>query len=379
MLAHYAVQREGLPGELAHRLRRPSQQNTPAWQEPITGVPSAQAIRVAKEFARNAEESGGRSMVIMGGGICHWFHSDVIYRSVLALLMLTGSMGRNGGGWAHYVGQEKVRPLTGWQTMANASDWSRPPRQVPGASYWYAHTDQWRYDDYGADKLASPLGRGKFDDKHTIDLLASAIGDGLEPVLSAVRPIQSRRRRRGDRRTGAMYADYVAEQLAQRKLKLAITDPDNPVNWPRVLTVWRSNLIGSSGKGGEYFLQASAGHGLECAIRSRRPKACGPTMSTWDYEIPEGKLDLMMSIDFRMTSTTLVSDVVLPAATWYEKNDLSSTDMHPYVHAFSPAIDPPWETRSDFDAFAAIARAFSAMAAAASGYSQRCGADGAAA
>ena len=63
-----------------------------------------------------------------------------------------------------------------------------------------------------------------------------------------------------------------------------------------------------------------------------------------------------------MTSTTLVSDVVLPAATWYEKSDISSTDMHPYVHAFSAATDPPWETRSDFDAFGAIARAFSAMA-----------------
>ena len=75
-------------------------------------------------------------------------------------------------------------------------------------------------------------------------------------------------------------------------------------------------------------------------------------------DIPEGKLDLMMSIDFRMTSTTLASDVVLPAATWYEKADISSTDMHPYVHAFSAATDPPWETRSDFDVFGAIARAF---------------------
>lgn len=50
-------------------------------------------------------------------------------------------------------------------------------------------------------------------------------------------------------------ADYVAEQLRDRKLKLSVTDPDNPVNWPRVLTVWRANLIGSSGKGGEYFLR----------------------------------------------------------------------------------------------------------------------------
>jgi nitrate reductase alpha subunit len=71
MLAHYAVQREGLPGEWPTGYDDPSQQNTPAWQESITGVPAAQAIRVAKEFARNAEESGGRSMVIMGGGICH--------------------------------------------------------------------------------------------------------------------------------------------------------------------------------------------------------------------------------------------------------------------------------------------------------------------
>ena len=87
-----------------------------------------------------------------------------------------------------------------------------------------------------------------------------------------------------------------------------------------------------------------------------------PVDVTCDGDIPEGKLDLMMSIDFRMTSTTLVSDVVLPAATWYEKADISSTDMHPYVHAFSAATDPPWETRSDFEAFGAIARAFSAMA-----------------
>ncbi|HST84113.1 MAG TPA: molybdopterin dinucleotide binding domain-containing protein, partial [Kineosporiaceae bacterium] len=39
-----------------------------------------------------------------------------------------------------------------------------------------------------------------------------------------------------------------------------------------------------------------------------------------------------------------------------------STDMHPFVHAFTPAIDPPWETRSDFDAFQAVAQRFSELA-----------------
>src|SRR6185437_8279459 len=360
MLAHYGVARAGLPGDWPTGYDDPDQPNTPAWQEPITGVSAAQAIRVAREFARSAEESGGRSMIIMGGGICHWFHGDAIYRAVLALLMLTGSMGRNGGGWAHYVGQEKVRPLTGWQTMSNATDWSRPPRQVPGSSYWYAHTDQWRYDAYGADALASPLGRGRFTGKHTMDLMASASAMGWSPFYPQF-DRSSLDVADEARSSGRDVGEYVAEQLAQRELNLAVTDPDNPVNWPRVLTVWRSNLIGSSGKGGEYFLQHLLGTDADVQAEPARDGVL-PSDVVWDRDIPDGKLDLMTSIDFRMTSTTLVSDVVLPAATWYEKADLSSTDMHPYVHAFSAATDPPWETRSDFDAFGAIARAFSAMA-----------------
>jgi nitrate reductase alpha subunit len=70
----------------------------------------------------------------------------------------------------------------------------------------------------------------------------------------------------------------------------------------------------------------------------------------------------MLSLDFRMTSTTLFSDVVLPAATWYEKHDLNTTDMHPFIHAFTPAINPPWQTRTDFDTFHRIAQRFSELA-----------------
>ena len=63
-----------------------------------------------------------------------------------------------------------------------------------------------------------------------------------------------------------------------------------------------------------------------------------------------------------MTSNALFSDVVLPAATWYEKHDLSTTDLHPFVHTFNPAIPPPWEARTDWDSFKAIAEKFSQLA-----------------
>ena len=69
-----------------------------------------------------------------------------------------------------------------------------------------------------------------------------------------------------------------------------------------------------------------------------------------------------MTIDFRMTSSTLFSDVVLPAATWYEKHDINTTDMHPFVHSFNPAISPPWQSKTDWEAWKAIAKKFSELA-----------------
>ncbi len=80
---------------------------TPAWQEKITGVKASVLIQIAREFAQNALDTGGRSMIIMGAGINHWFNSDTIYRAILNLVILTASQGVNGGGWVHYVGQEK--------------------------------------------------------------------------------------------------------------------------------------------------------------------------------------------------------------------------------------------------------------------------------
>ena len=70
MLAQYGVGREGLPGTWAKDYEDWNVQNTPAWQEQITSVPAEAVIRVAREFAKSALDSGGRSMVIFGAGIC---------------------------------------------------------------------------------------------------------------------------------------------------------------------------------------------------------------------------------------------------------------------------------------------------------------------
>lgn len=364
MLAQYGVERPNLPGRWPEGYDDAATPYTPAWQAEITSVPAEQCVRIAREFAANAEESGGRSMIILGAGVCQWFHGDATYRAILSLLILTGCMGRNGGGWAHYVGQEKCRPITGWISLANALDWSRPPRTMIGTAYWYMHTDQWRNDGYSTASLASPLSANA-EEKHTADAIAESAKLGWMPFYPQfeTNPLQVADDAAAAVEKGAAKdaADYVARALDDGSLKPAIADVDAPRNWPRTLVLWRSNLMGSSAKGNEYFLKHLLGTHSN-VMGGENPQAPRPKDVTWHDEAPEGKLDLLVSADFRMTSTTLLSDIVLPAATWYEKHDLSSTDMHPFVHAFTPAIDPPWEAKTDFDAFHLLARRLSAMA-----------------
>ncbi len=66
MLAQYGVHRPGLPGTWPTGYDDAAEPYTPAWQESITSVPADQVVRVAREMAANAEESEGRTMIIMG-------------------------------------------------------------------------------------------------------------------------------------------------------------------------------------------------------------------------------------------------------------------------------------------------------------------------
>ena len=74
-------------------------------------------------------------------------------------------------------------------------------------------------------------------------------------------------------------------------------------------------------------------------------------------------MDLVVDLNFRMDTSALYSDIILPAATWYEKADLNSTDMHSFIHPLSAAVPPCWESKSDWQIFNAIAERFSELAA----------------
>jgi nitrate reductase alpha subunit len=335
---------------------------SPAWAEAITSVPREQIIAVARGFASNAEKTNGKSMIIIGAAMNHWFHMDMNYRAAINMLVMCGCVGQSGGGWSHYVGQEKLRPQTGWAPLAFATDWSKPPRQQNSTSFFYAHSDQWRYETVAMSEILSPTAPEGVWDGAMIDFNAKAERMGWLPSAPALKT-NSIDIPKAAAAAGVDAKTYTLEGLKSGALEMSCMDPDDPANWPRNMFVWRSNLLGSSGKGHEYFLKhlLGASHGLQGKdlgeTGGRKPNEV-----TWRDEAPEGKLDLLVTLDFRMSTTAVYSDIVLPTATWYEKNDLNTSDMHPFIHPLSAAVDPSWESKSDWEIFKAIAKTFSAVA-----------------
>jgi nitrate reductase alpha subunit len=69
-------------------------------------VPAYLIEKIAREFADTAHKTHGRSMIILGAGVNHWYHMDMNYRGMINMLVFCGCVGQSGGGWSHYVGQE---------------------------------------------------------------------------------------------------------------------------------------------------------------------------------------------------------------------------------------------------------------------------------
>ena len=97
--------------------------------------------------------------------------------------------------------------------------------------------------------------------------------------------------------------------------------------------MWRANYLNQA-KGNEYILK-----------------------SLWK------DLDLIVDLNYRMDTTALFSDVVLPAASYYEKSDLSSTDCHSYIHPFGKVLDPLYDSKPDWEIFRDLAKKMAELAA----------------
>ena len=294
-------------------------------------------------------------MIIIGAGANHWYHNNLLYRAGIVALMLTGSVGVSGGGLAHYVGQEKVVNQASWGAIAFAGDWGMAPRQQNSPSFHYVHSDQWRYERGYTDYDVVPE-NASLDD-HTIDHNVRAVHRGWLPFfpqfkqnsLELVKEAQAR-----GATTEEEIIAYVVEGLKSREVEFAIDDPDAPESWPRTWFIWRGNAIGTSAKGHEYFLR----HYLGTHSNAIAEELAGETVKEVVFRpTPPSARWIWSSISTSGCDTSaLYSDIVLPAATWYEKDDLN-TDRHALlINPMQAAVAPAWESKSDWAIFKAVAK-----------------------
>ncbi len=360
LVAQFGVGR-GLPGEYPKSYDEHAPY-TPAWQEQYTGIGRETVIRLAREFAHNAEVTHGKSMVIIGASINHWYNNSMMYRAPITALILCGCCGVNGGGMNHYVGQEKLTLIAPWVSLAFALDWQKPPRRQQTPTWHYINSDQWRYEGDFTEYAPVPK-KTRWAKGHALDLAAMAVRLGWMPSYPQFdqNPFEIvRKAEAAGAKNNEEIIRQVVNQLKEGTLKFAVDDPDAGQNWPRLWIIWRGNALASSAKGAEFFQRHYLGT-HDNIVAEERAKGKVKTV-TFREPAPRGKMDLVVDLNFRMDSSALYSDIVLPSAFWYEKNDLNTTDLHSYVHPLGQAVPPVWESKTDWEIFKLLARRVSELA-----------------
>ncbi|MBP9665405.1 MAG: nitrate reductase subunit alpha, partial [Pyrinomonadaceae bacterium] len=230
-------------------------------------------------------------------------------------------------------------------------------------------SEQWRYEreckEYYAvpDNSAVSKTTGEITQLHAADVQVKAVRNGWLPFYPQFEKLNTdliEEAAADGAKDEAGIVDHVVQDLKDKKLRFSVENPGAPENFPRVWFIWRGNALMSSAKGHEYFLKYYLGtHNNKIS----EPCAEGSVKDImYETEPPPGKMDLVVDLNFRMDTSALYSDIVLPAATWYEKADLNSTDLHSFIHPLSEAVPPAWESRSDWEIFRGLAKKVSEMA-----------------
>ncbi|HEU4383650.1 MAG TPA: molybdopterin-dependent oxidoreductase [Anaeromyxobacteraceae bacterium] len=256
---------------------------TPAAVSAITGIDAGLITQLAQQLATVKP-----ARIIEGAGTNHWFHNDLINRTQILVLALTGNVGKPGTGFDHYVGQEKIWPEAGWFNLAYPK--GRPNQRFQNTTLWtFVHGE---------------------------------MPSDIDSLLPATRP---------DGSPGGIRS-YIRESVSKWWMPLWPFGTLDNGRTPKVMFIWGANYVNQA-KGSNFV------------INKLLPK-----------------LDLVVDLNFRMDTSANYADVVLPVASHYEKWDLNSTDLHSYIHPFTPVIDPQFDSKTDWQVWRGLAAAIQSEA-----------------
>lgn len=270
-------------------LRERLRQYAPERSEEITGVRASVVRDLAHEIAASRAV-----LVFCSWGACKHYHMDLIQRSIILLLALTGNTGKRGAGmrigaWWNMsltydraigalLGQAGERPKVRQIEQIIQSTTRAASTMTPVMVWLYVHDEGYRR------------------------LVDNA--EYQDPALP--RPV----------------ADYVREALEKDWMPV-YPKPGKP---PRVFIYSGMNPL------------------------RRWPAPDVIREHLWS------KLELIITWEFRMSSSAMFSDIILPAAGWHEKAGVKFAQSYvPYICVGEKAVEPLYESKNEFDIMALLA------------------------
>jgi DMSO reductase family type II enzyme molybdopterin subunit len=283
---------------------------TPELASGITGVPPAMIRRLALEIAR----AGG----VVNISTSNWgkfYHGNLIERSIFLLFVLCGHIGRKGAGYNAFphIGLDTAMGVferTGDQILLTAA--GADPRFTKWRQDGY--TDEMILSEYAREIYASGTIQGSslFYFIHSGILDESDRNNSWDPYLK--RPLK----------------EYVNEAF-ENEWQYVFPSRDKS---PTVFLNYRGSFL-------------------------RRARN---TNRLLEDLLP--KLKLLICMDIRMGSTALYSDYILPTCAWYERTTLnwSGTPISPFIQVNSKAVEPLYETKTEWEIWVLLARKISQRA-----------------
>ena len=171
-------------------------------------------------------------------------------------------------------------------------------------SFFYAHTDQWRYETLDIDEILSPTApAGPWDGGSMIDYNVRAERMGWLPSAPQLADQSAARSREQAAAAGMEPKDYVAKALKAGDAEAVLRGPRQSRATGRATcscgarTCWAPAARATSISSSTCSAPRTACMGKDLGEMGAQK----PTEVVWHDEAPEGKLDLLVTLDFRMS------------------------------------------------------------------------------
>jgi DMSO reductase family type II enzyme molybdopterin subunit len=264
----------------------------------ITGSHPDQIRRLARALA-----TAEAAVAITQTNFSKYYHGMEMERAMILAFALAGQIGKKGAGIAAFP----YLSIAGPDALAVA-DGRLPPRlglALLGLEALGAMA-RMKWDGYSNEMMLAALGRLEYKKgRYLATPLWLYRYGGLEELYGSAR--------RWDATLPRDFRDYFDEAVARGWQVV----PEQPT---RVLFEVGGNLLRRV-------------RGYDRMVEGLLPK-----------------LDLLVTVDWRMSNTARHSDFVFPAAGWYEKDDITwGSPITPFGHVTTRAVDPLGESRTDWE------------------------------